>query len=92
MAKMNFTPADEFVDEVWGKIGTPERNGRAGKGGSKLLSSGRGYQERAHQAEPYTGRIRGKSRSEEIPNLQIGEWQERYNSTHYEQSIQGSGL
>ena len=26
MAKMNFTPADEFVDEVWGKIGTPERN------------------------------------------------------------------
>lgn len=26
MAKMNFKPADEFVDEVWGKIGTPERN------------------------------------------------------------------
>jgi hypothetical protein len=26
MTKMNFTPADEFVDEVWGKIGTPERN------------------------------------------------------------------
>jgi hypothetical protein len=23
---MNFTPADEFVDEVCGKIGTPERD------------------------------------------------------------------
>lgn len=23
---MNFTPADEFIDEVWGKIGTPERD------------------------------------------------------------------
>lgn len=26
MAKMNYTPADEYVDEVWGKIGTPERD------------------------------------------------------------------
>ena len=26
MAKMNFTPADDFVDEVWGKVGTPERD------------------------------------------------------------------
>lgn len=26
MAKMNFTPADDLVDEVWGKIGTPERD------------------------------------------------------------------
>lgn len=26
MAKMNFTPADDFVDEVWGKTGTPERD------------------------------------------------------------------
>lgn len=26
MAKMNFTPADELVDEVWGPIGTPERD------------------------------------------------------------------
>ncbi|MDD7336729.1 MAG: helix-turn-helix transcriptional regulator, partial [Prevotella sp.] len=23
---MNFTPADDFVDEVWGKVGTPERD------------------------------------------------------------------
>ena len=23
---MNFTPADDLVDEVWGKIGTPERD------------------------------------------------------------------
>ncbi len=23
---MNFTPADELVDEVWGPIGTPERD------------------------------------------------------------------
>ena len=23
---MNFTPADDLVDEVWGKMGTPERN------------------------------------------------------------------
>lgn len=26
MAKMNLTPASELVDEVWGKIGTPERD------------------------------------------------------------------
>ena len=26
MAKMNFTPADDLVDEVWGKMGTPERD------------------------------------------------------------------
>ena len=26
MAKMNFTPADELIDEVWGKVGTPERD------------------------------------------------------------------
>ncbi len=26
MAKMNFTPADEMRDELWGKIGTPERD------------------------------------------------------------------
>ena len=23
---MNFTPADEYIDEVWGKTGTPERD------------------------------------------------------------------
>ena len=23
---MNFTPADDLIDEVWGKIGTPERD------------------------------------------------------------------
>lgn len=26
MAKMNLTPASELVDDVWGKIGTPERD------------------------------------------------------------------
>ncbi|MDO4163151.1 MAG: helix-turn-helix transcriptional regulator [Bacteroides sp.] len=26
MAKMNFTPADDMKDELWGKIGTPERD------------------------------------------------------------------
>lgn len=26
MAKMNFTPADEMKDELWGPIGTPERD------------------------------------------------------------------
>lgn len=26
MAKMNYTPADDYVDEVWGKVGTPERD------------------------------------------------------------------
>ena len=26
MTKMNFTPADDLVDEVWGKVGTPERD------------------------------------------------------------------
>ena len=26
MARMNFTPADELIDDVWGKIGTPERD------------------------------------------------------------------
>lgn len=26
MAKMKFTPADDFVDKAWGKIGTPERD------------------------------------------------------------------
>ena len=26
MTKMTFTPADNLVDEVWGKIGTPERD------------------------------------------------------------------
>ena len=25
MAKMNFTPADKLIDDVWGKVGTPER-------------------------------------------------------------------
>lgn len=25
MAKMKFTPADELIDAVWGKVGTPER-------------------------------------------------------------------
>ena len=23
---MNFTPADELIDDVWGKVGTPERD------------------------------------------------------------------
>ena len=31
MAKMNFTPADDLVDEVWGKIGTPERDAMEAK-------------------------------------------------------------
>lgn len=26
MAKMNFTPADKLIDDVWEKVGTPERN------------------------------------------------------------------
>lgn len=26
MTKMNLTPASELIDEVWGKIGTPERD------------------------------------------------------------------
>lgn len=26
MAKMEFRPADELIDDVWGKIGTPERD------------------------------------------------------------------
>ncbi len=26
MAKMNFTPADDLVDEIWGKVGTHERD------------------------------------------------------------------
>lgn len=26
MAKMKFTPANELIDEVWGPIGTPERD------------------------------------------------------------------
>lgn len=26
MAKMNFTPADKLIDDVWGKVGTPERD------------------------------------------------------------------
>ena len=26
MAKMKFTPADELINDVWGKVGTPERD------------------------------------------------------------------
>ena len=26
MARLNLTPASELVDEVWGEIGTPERD------------------------------------------------------------------
>lgn len=26
MAKMKFTPADKLIDDVWGKVGTPERD------------------------------------------------------------------
>lgn len=26
MAKINLTPASEIIDEVWGKIGTPDRD------------------------------------------------------------------
>ena len=26
MAKMNFTPADALIDDVWGKVGTSERD------------------------------------------------------------------
>lgn len=26
MAKMNFTPADDMKDEIWGPVGTPERD------------------------------------------------------------------
>lgn len=26
MTKMIFTPADDLIDEVWGKVGTPERD------------------------------------------------------------------
>ena len=26
MGKMNFTPADNLIDDVWGKVGTPERD------------------------------------------------------------------
>ena len=26
MAKMTFVPSDKLVDDVWGKVGTPERD------------------------------------------------------------------
>lgn len=26
MAKMTFTPADKLIDDVWGKVGTPQRD------------------------------------------------------------------
>ena len=26
MVNMKFTPADELIDDVWGKVGTPERD------------------------------------------------------------------
>ncbi|WP_301096330.1 hypothetical protein [Bacteroides acidifaciens] len=26
MARVNLTPSSELVDEVWGKVGTPERD------------------------------------------------------------------
>lgn len=26
MARVNLTPSSELVDEIWGKIGTPERD------------------------------------------------------------------
>ena len=26
MAKMIFTPADDYIDEMWGKKGSPERD------------------------------------------------------------------
>ena len=31
MAKMNLTPLSELVDEVWGPIGTPERDAMEAK-------------------------------------------------------------
>ena len=31
MAKMNFTPADDLIDEIWGPIGTPERDAMESK-------------------------------------------------------------
>lgn len=31
MTKMNLTPASELVDEIWGKIGTPERDAMEAK-------------------------------------------------------------
>ena len=36
MARMNLTPASELVDEVWGKIGTPERDGMEAQVKEKL--------------------------------------------------------
>ena len=31
MMKMIFTPADDLTDEIWGKIGTPERDAMEAK-------------------------------------------------------------
>ena len=31
MAKMNFTPAADLIDEIWGPIGTPERDAMESK-------------------------------------------------------------
>lgn len=31
MAKMNFTPSDKLIDDVWGKVGTPKRDAMEAK-------------------------------------------------------------
>ena len=62
MAKMNFTPADDLVDEVWGKMGTPERDAMEAqlKERDKCLLCWRSYKESETTTKSHTRRSLAK--------------------------------
>ena len=85
---MNFTPADDFVDEVWGKVGTPERDKMEEQVKEEVNTYLLGE---AIKKERINQNLTQEELGERV-NIQIGEWKERYNSTNNKQSIQGSWL
>jgi len=90
MAKMNFTPADEMRDELWGPIGTPERDAMESqlKEDIQAYFVGEAIKKETSQTKPHTRGIRWKSRSKTLPNMQVGEWEKLHHPFHHEQSIQ----
>ena len=65
MAKMNFTPADDLVDEVWGKMGTPERDAMEAQLKEEINAYFVGEATKSH-----TRRAWRKGWSKKIPNIE----------------------
>ena len=58
MAKMNFTPADDMKDELWGPVGTPERDAMEAQLKEDIQAlRRRGYQKGTPKTESHTRRV-----------------------------------